>query len=425
MEYLKALETLEKLEKTGGKNDKISILQEQYDNTYLKQMLIYTYNPFKRYGVKKWGKVHTLDTKENVGHFEEFIRILDRLDNRELTGNAAIRTVKMMLDNVSELELKWFSKIIKQDLKAGFTSGTINKVWKDLVPKFEVQLAHAFDKHSHKIIDKEFFVTEKLDGVRCIIFNDGINPKAFKRSGKPFDGLPEVFSEIVKFPIGVYDGEILSVESADLKDRDTLQSTMKKVGAKGEQVDLVFNIFDYLTIEEWEKPKATYIERRLVLDSLEQTEHNKVVDYMYKGKDFKVVTELLNKLEAEGKEGLMINVADAAYEKKRTTNLLKVKTMKSFDGRIIGFQEGEKTSKFERSLGALLVSYKEDNVVKVGSGFSDEWRSEIWNNQEKYLGAIVEVQYFRESKNDKGGKSVSFPVFKMIRTDKNEVNYDS
>lgn len=424
MEYLKALETLEKLEKTGGKNDKISILQEQYDNTYLKQMLIYTYNPFKRYGVKKWGEVHTLDTKENVGHFVEFIRILDKLESRELTGNAALRSIEMMLDNVSELELKWFSKILKKDLKAGFTSGTINKVWEDLVPVFEVQLAHAFEKHVHKIADREFHLTEKLDGVRCIIFNDSDGLKAFKRSGKEYDGLPEVFAEMVNLPKGVYDGEILSVEASNMKDRETLQSTMKKVGSKGEQFDLIFNIFDYLTLEDWENPKDTYITRRLALDNLKESEHIKIVRPLYFGTDINVIPELLSEYEALGKEGLMLNISNCTYEKKRTYNVLKIKTMQSYDGRILGFNKGKKGTKYENSLGSLIVSYKDGNTVNVPS-MDSEIRQDMWDNQEKYMHKIVEVQYFRESKNAKGGKSVSFPVFKMMREDKNEVNYDS
>jgi chromosome segregation ATPase len=71
-----------------------------------------------------------------------------------------------------------------------------------------------------------------------------------------------------------------------------------------------------------------------------------------------------------------------------------------------------------------IVEYK-NNIVGVGSGFSDEMRNEIWNNQEKYLGKIAKIQYFEESKNDKTQlPSLRFPVFLEIRTDKTEPSYN-
>ena len=35
----------------------------------------------------------------------------------------------------------------------------------------------------------------------------------------------------------------------------------------------------------------------------------------------------------------------------------------------------------------------------LGSGFTDEQRSEIWDNKDKYINKIAEIQYFEESKN--------------------------
>ena len=51
-------------------------------------------------------------------------------------------------------------------------------------------------------------------------------------------------------------------------------------------------------------------------------------------------------------------------------------------------------------------------------------RDEIWNNQDKYLGKISEIQYFEETNNDEGGLSLRFPVFKQWRFDKEEESYE-
>ena len=53
------------------------------------------------------------------------------------------------------------------------------------------------------------------------------------------------------------------------------------------------------------------------------------------------------------------------------------------------------------------IDYRDWETFNCGSGFTDEDRKEIWNNKEKYLGKIAEIQYFRESHNQDGGLSVS------------------
>ena len=71
----------------------------------------------------------------------------------------------------------------------------------------------------------------------------------------------------------------------------------------------------------------------------------------------------------------------------------------------------------------MIVDYK-GYSCGVGSGFTDADREYIWNHQEEYLGKIVEIQYFEESKNQDGGISMRFPVFKKLRNDKSEPSYN-
>ena len=52
-------------------------------------------------------------------------------------------------------------------------------------------------------------------------------------------------------------------------------------------------------------------------------------------------TKYLEELTSAGEEGVMINICDALYEFKRTTNLLKVKKMNTLDLEIVGVEEGE------------------------------------------------------------------------------------
>ena len=124
-----------------------------------------------------------------------------------------------------------------------------------------------------------------------------------------------------------------------------------------------------------------------------------------------------------GGEGVMINVASAPYECKRTANLLKVKEMYTMDLKIIGFEEGLVGTKFEGTLGAIVIDYK-GYSVKVGSGYSEEDREFFWKNQNELLGRVIEVQYFEETQDADGNLSLRFPVFVQLREIGKEVSYD-
>jgi len=136
---------------------------------------------------------------------------------------------------------------------------------------------------------------------------------------------------------------------------------------------------------------------------------------LYIGDDTSEILKLLDTNIKAGEEGIMINILDAPYEFKRTNNLLKVKKMNDLDLEVVGFEEG--SNRHSGRLGALLVDYK-GNIVKVGSGFSDELRDEIWKHQDEWLGRTIVVQYFEETTNDQGGISLRFPVYLDYRTDK-------
>jgi DNA ligase-1 len=171
----------------------------------------------------------------------------------------------------------------------------------------------------------------------------------------------------------------------------------------------------------WENRRAIVekeFERAAVLGELQFFE---LLPILYQGSDTSKIMELLDSELARGQEGVMINICDARYEFKRTNNLLKVKKMDTLDLEVIGFEEG--SGRLAGTLGAVLVRYKNNNVVKVGSGFSDEIRDQIWNHQMRYSGKIVEIQYFEETTNADGGESLRFPIFKDFRLDKIEADY--
>ena len=122
----------------------------------------------------------------------------------------------------------------------------------------------------------------------------------------------------------------------------------------------------------------------------------------------------------EDKEGLMVNF-DVPYRRTRHNGILKVKRFYTMDLPIIRLEEG--TGRLKGTLGALVLKYK-NNEVKVGSGFTDEQRSEFWAKGESMIDTLCEVKY-KEISYDKstGRESLQFPTFVGIRDDKTEVSY--
>ena len=423
---------VEDLRAVNSVKTKETILKANKDNEDLKKLLYYIYNPHLRFGVSEdklmeiENNTKYLKGKFNFSSFGNFLNILALSNiNDELRAQ-----IGLLLNSDIDLKVKDLIRcILIKDLKAGLGSKTVDKVFKGLLPKHEVQLAKKYEPGKTKMKGRDFAITEKLDGIRCTVYFEGDDLKIKTRQGKDITGLVEIENALMNakhlLKDLVLDGELLSIGSSP---EDVYKHTMEKVQNKNkEKVGIEFRIFDVVHINDFinKKSEVSYIYRRGVLldifiNMIESSQKFlKMVPTLYFGNDEDVILELLDKVVAEGKEGLMINF-NAPYEFKRTSNLLKVKKMYTMDLKVIGFEEG--TGKNRYNLGALVVDFK-GNPVGVGSGLSDEIRREIWNNQNKYINRIVEIQYFEISKDKNGVESLRFPVFKTFREEGKEVSY--
>jgi DNA ligase-1 len=88
-------------------------------------------------------------------------------------------------------------------------------------------------------------------------------------------------------------------------------------------------------------------------------------------------------------KGEMGKDPDSVYEFKRTRSWWKLKDGFE-DGEIIDFEPGDPDSGFAHTLGKIVIRL-ENGVIVRASGIKHKYLDEIWNNQEKYRGRIVEV----------------------------------
>ena len=244
----------------------------------------------------------------------------------------------------------------------------------------------------------------------------------------PFEGLDHIIQEF-SWDNGydfVFDGELTLRDKGTLSDNEAFRMATGIVNSDGDKTCICYTIFDLIPTSEFEKgeSEATYRMRRNALDTVKATLSKdgavSVLPVLYSGTDQDRIAELLEQMVQEDKEGLMVNL-DVPYKCKRHNGILKVKRFYTMDLPILRCESG--TGKLTDTLGAIVVDY-DGAEVGVGSGFTDEERAWIWAHKDEIVGTLAEVKY-KETSFDKstGNRSLQFPVFVSLRTDKQDVSF--
>lgn len=415
---------IETMNKENSRKYKEETLRSYSDNNIVRTFLYYMYNPFLVTGISR-KKIEFIPDKEyQVETFDDILDILNWLFVNNTGNNTCLATIYYFMQQVPEEYKEVVKLILTKNIQLGVEAVTINKIFPKLIPTFEIQLAEKYFDHPEIIQGRKFTLTTKIDGGRIIAIKQNGNVRFFTRAGQPYEGLIDIQKELEAHPLRdfVLDGEITLLDKGNLTSKEQYKETMKITRKDGEKHGVKILAFDYLTPSAFESKydDTPYSLRRAMLTELfSNLKYVTVLPALYSGDDESVILKYLDEQTSNGEEGVMINFNDAPYRFKRTLDLLKVKKMKDIDLRIEGFEEGK--NRHTGELGAFLVNYF-DNIVKVGTGLSDELRKEVWNNQDKYLGKIISIKYFEETTNDKGGRSLRFPVFVDFRYDKDEAD---
>lgn len=352
------------------------------------------------------------------------------LKNRAITGNAARDLIQDLMRRATVAEWNnWYRRILIKDLRCGVSEKTINKVVgknpQYHIPVFTCQLAHDSANHEEKVRGKRQ-IEVKLDGVRVItIVYPGGRVDQFSRNGKELVNFPHIKEQIAAaFTDGeepmVLDGEVMSSSFQDL---------MKQVHRKSDvdAGDAVLHLFDILPLADFQRGKwsrkqsqrtqmvRNWVTKRQALMPNVRVLENELVD-LDTPEGRARYAEINRQAIAGGYEGIMLKDPDAPYELKRSVAWLKLKPFIEVTLEVIATEEG--TGKNEGKLGALVCSGQDDGRdirVNVGSGFSDDQRSEFWANRNDIIGDLVEVRADAVTQNQDGSYSLRFPRFLHFR----------
>lgn len=388
------------------------------------------YNPFFVFNVKQVDKTVGLTGQPNP--WTLFWALCEDLRTREISGNAAKHAIQELSRKFDSDE--WNNvcrRVLIKDLRCGISDKTLNKILGNTswaIPIFSCQLATDCSGRPSKMKGRKR-LESKFDGVRALILVTSTTSNIMSRNGKPFENFPQVAQEIrdhyselsgVFGPSFVLDGEIMG---------ESFQQLMKQARRKTDAVtdNMVFNIFDVLTSAEFKDgiSKTTQKERLMLLEKASPIIKNfkcvTIVDGIEVDLDteegHKTLWAYTEKALDAGLEGIMIKDLTAVYKCKRSTAWLKYKPSITVDLSIVGFEEG--TGRNYGRLGALICE-GEDNGriirVNVGSGFSDDDRSQYWNERDQLLDQLVEIKADTVTQNQDGTYSLRFPTFLRFRS---------
>ena len=429
-------EFVARLKSTNSTNDKINIIKEYNDDYIIKQVLKYTYSPFKQFHltsttVKKNKK---LEPREG---YNDLFYLLDALTKRTITGHDAIQSLKGYIQYMDEWQQDLVFCILDKNLKTRTGADLINKAIPKCVPTFKVALANSYDKQKGKVDfnTQGWFASQKLDGVRCLAIVDKEGKCNFySRQGKVFDTLNVLKNEIESLGLTnrVFDGEVCIVDDEGVED---FQGIMKEIKRKDHTIENPkYKIFDYLTLEEFDNQISTRtLTERLNICTVEiKSVFNNIMlpfsklKYLDMLAQWKVINEkhfqeLAEIATKSNWEGLMLR-KDCEYKGKRSNDLLKVK--KFFDDEYVvkGIEVAihriivDGLEKEEELLSNVIIEHKGCDVG-VGSGFNQEERR-MYNvpdfHPDSLVGKTITVQYFEETLNQDGCHSLRFPVVKHV-----------
>lgn len=465
---------IEKLENEPSSNGKLEILKSNSSNQLLKTVLYYTYNPLFNYYIKEFD-FDANSTSEVYADLNFIFPLLDKLNSRVYTGNAARDMLEDTLMSFDIFDREIAARIVRRDIRCGFSAKTVNKVFPNLIPEVPYMRCSLTDKIAK--INYPAIVQQKCDGMFVnVVYNKGVI-KFFTRNGTEFDltclkeELYHTFSTVDFDDDVVFHGELLvgnddKVESRKIgnglinsliKKEQTIESLQKKIAEKsGKTSDKLFSdlakkiaeydetdkklrliIWDVVDYNDWQKGESSelYDDRFAHLFKFE-SDHVKVVDYKIVS-DFEEAQEFYREQISNGYEGAVLKNFSLKWKNHTSTEQIKLKAERECELKVIGYEKG--TGKYDGGIGSLMCESSDGKLaVNVGSGLSDFDRGferiddsdsskglkrlENFDNN-VYIGKIISVKFNEVIASEKKDTmSLFLPRFVEIREDKTEAD---
>lgn len=311
---------------------------------------------------------------------------LERMANRELTGNTLKSTLSEIRDRYCEASWEMLRRVLLKDLRIGAGEKLFNDIQEKFIKVFAVNLAHKYE--SKRVKSLPVAVEIKHDGVRVVTVIDLARESVrfFSRTGKEFTSFNHLIKPALDLgytamglksnAVIVMDGEVVS---------GSFNKTVSEVRRKdAEATDAILIVFEVLSGDEFFSGCTKPLSRR----------RRRAEAFFAKAKDTTIdqirlieqqlahsleeIDEMYEDARYEGHEGIIVKPLDGVYQNKRTYGYMKVKAEESEDLIITDIYQGEYDTKYKDMAGGVIVKRDNNVEVRVGGGWTDEQRAQIW-----------------------------------------------
>ena len=424
------------LNKENGSNYKLSVLKKYKDSELLQRVLKMCYDKVSfTYGVKKiWGTTSSAETTK-TGPILELSESLDFLESyivtRKLTGHAALAAIQDVMNRMWTGDQTIFGGIINRDLRLNLGRTTINKVWPNLIVKPPYMRCGVYSEKAAEKINFPAYVQLKSDGTMRYIIKEGERVTFMSRSGEESE-YPILKDEFLKFPDGVYVGEMLVANEPNRQKANGLINSDTPP-----HDDIILQCWDFIYLQEFSDAKhcisnLTRIPYRnrfnILSDIIDSFSHLKLDSHISKIPS-KLVNNLKEALEMcsfwmnDGFEGAILKDTQNIFKDHTSPTQLKLKLAIDADVRVVGFSEGTPGTKREKTFGALMYENDEGTVKGQCSGFTDQQLEDFNSRRSELIGKIITVQ-FNDLTKGSGSETyaLNHPRFIELRNDKDETD---
>lgn len=427
-DVLKIHQCFEHIKNTQSSNEKKKHLARYADVPMFKETLKFILDPAVTTGFDK--KKLKKQIQGDYSHVPITLKgLLDYIKENNTGRDIDIAFVQAGIEYVRGFA-DFLADIITKSYRLGITAKTANAVYgDDFISLWQVQQAYPYEKYPIKS-NEWFSVSQKLNGFHASFYKG----KLISRQGKEITGCQHILDEIentysaMRLKNMFIDGELIRINSDGLSDEENFRLTASIANSDSDdKSQLKFVFYDMIPVLNFDTDQdiLSYKFRLTAMQAINDwlinfpSPYFEMVPVFYSGIDQLEIVKWLQYADENDMEGLIIN-RDTRYQRKRNSGVLKVKSWKHADLRVVGIEEGD--GKYSGSCGKLIVDYK-GNPLGL-SGMSDEERDTWWSDPDSIIGQIVLVKYKQETQDKNGKKSLQFATYQGVRTDKDEVSYN-
>ena len=406
MNSVEVFDLVERIAATSSKSAKIALLQSVAADEFLQDVLCFCYNPFKTYGIADLPHKFGNGNKAFDAHTWS---VLDRLIRRDLTGNAARQAISVELDALDDKSAELFRRIIRKDMRAGFSESTCNKVWKGLIPEFSYMRCSL-----PKDVDLEswdwgrgVFSQEKADGIFMNLDYEASEVSLRTRQGTPIPLAP--FATLIEQVRSGFvqctqtHGECLVVKAGKVLPREIGNGILNHVmdgGSFAEDERPLFLAWDQIPLGSAVKKgccNTPYVRRFSALLAQLKTirmQHERLSIDIIPTKVVKSLAEAYldsARLMKMGKEGSVIKNSMAVWRDGTSKDQVKLKLEFDCDLEVIAIEPGRVGTKNEGRAGALLCQTKDGKLQVSVAVKNEKMRDHVDANSDEWVGSIVPV----------------------------------